>query len=75
MLSESYCLALYGDGQGCGGGLFRMNLVVGKFICSEFAFLGKNRFNLAKGLKATQVHDSDTPAFLTEIGGGVGSKP
>ena len=25
-------------------------------------FFGKNRNNLAKGLKATQVHDSDTPA-------------
>ena len=37
-------------------------------------FFGKNRFNLAKRLKATQVHYSDTPAFLTEIGGGVGSK-
>ena len=24
---------------------------------------GKNRFNLAKGLKATQVHDSDTPSL------------
>ena len=23
-------------------------------------FFGKNQFNLAKGLKATQVHDSDT---------------
>jgi hypothetical protein len=32
-------------------------------------FSRKNRLNLAKGLKATQVHNSDTPAFLTEIGG------
>ena len=36
-LPELYCFALNGDGQGCGGGLFRMDLVVGKFICSEFA--------------------------------------
>ena len=26
-------------------------------------FFGKNRFNLAKGLKATQVHYSDTPSL------------
>jgi hypothetical protein len=26
-------------------------------------FFGKNQFNLAKGLKATQVHDSDTPSL------------
>ena len=45
------------------------------FQLSAFVFFfGKNQFNLAKRLKATQVHDSDTPAFLTEIGGGVGSK-
>ena len=35
----------------------------------------KNRFNLAKGLKATQVHNSDTPSpFSQRLGGGVGSK-
>jgi hypothetical protein len=37
-------------------------------------FLKKNQFYFARGLNATQVHDSDTPASLTEIGGGVGSK-
>ena len=26
-------------------------------------FFGKKQFNLAKGLKATQVHDSDTPSL------------
>ena len=36
-------------------------------------FFGINRFNLAKGLKVHQVHNSDTPSFFTEIGGGVGS--
>ena len=28
-----------------------------------FLFFGKNRFNLAKRLKATQVHYSDTPSL------------
>ena len=28
---------------------------------TSVSFFGKNRFNLAKGLKATQVHNSDTP--------------
>ena len=38
-------------------------------------FFEKNRFNLAKGLKATQVHNSDTPSpFSQRLGGGVGSK-
>ena len=36
LLPEFYCLALNGDGQGCGGGLFQMDLVVGKFVCAEF---------------------------------------
>ena len=36
---------------------------------------GKNQFNLAKRLKAAQVHDSDTPSpFSQRLGGGVGSK-
>jgi hypothetical protein len=35
----------------------------------------KNQFNLAKGLRATQVHDIDTPSpFSQRLGGGVGSK-
>ena len=39
------------------------------------SFFGINQFNLAKGLKATQVHDSDTPSpFSQRLGGGVGSK-
>ena len=31
--------------------------------CAEYGvfFFEKTRFNLAKGLKATQVHNSDTP--------------
>ena len=36
-LSELYRLALNGDGQGCGGGLYRIDLVAGKFVCVEFA--------------------------------------
>ena len=36
-LSELYHLALDDDGQGCGGRLLRMDFVVGKFICAEFA--------------------------------------
>ena len=37
-------------------------------------FFGKNQFNLAKRLKAAQVHDSDTPSpFSQRLGGGVGS--
>ena len=37
LLDDVYCLALNGDGQGCGGGLFRMDLVVGKFVCADSA--------------------------------------
>ena len=37
LLSESDCFALDGDGQGCGGGLFWVDFVVGEFICTEFA--------------------------------------
>ena len=49
LLFELYCFALYGDGQGCGGGLFRVDLVVGKFICTEFA-CGQVKFKyLGKG--------------------------
>jgi hypothetical protein len=34
-----------------------------KRIGNQVFFLcGKNQFNLANGLKATQVHDSDTPS-------------
>ena len=47
-LSELYRLSLDGDGQGCGGGLFRMDLVLGEFVCAElacsqveFKYLGK----------------------------------
>jgi hypothetical protein len=32
-----------------------------QFTASRFFFFGKNQFNLAKRLKATQVHNSDTP--------------
>jgi hypothetical protein len=43
--------------------------------CHGPFFFGKNQLNLAKGLKATQVHDSDTPSPFSQIlGGGVGSK-
>jgi len=37
LLSESYCFALYGNGQWCGVGLFRVDLVIGEFVCTEFA--------------------------------------
>ena len=37
LLSELYCFALYGDGQWRSGGLLRVGLVVGEFVCPEFA--------------------------------------
>jgi hypothetical protein len=33
-----------------------------KRIGNQVFFFGKNQFNLANGIKATQVHDSDTPS-------------
>ena len=49
LLSESYCFALNGNCQWCGGGLFRVDLVVGEFVCTEFA-CGQVKFEyLGKG--------------------------
>ena len=43
-------------------------------LSGNTTFLEK-QFNLAKRLKAAQVHDSDTPSpFSQRLGGGMGSK-
>ena len=49
MLAELYRLALDENGQGCGGRLFRVNLVVWELVGTEFAG-GQVKFeDLGKG--------------------------